>query len=128
LDVRVRGQLGPGARALVYGREAGPEAYVRLAVSDQEVFLQERLGCTMQTLARQHLAESIGPSFTLRLRVKGNRAWAWGNEAVAMQAAPLTPATVMDRVGVGAQEGQVLLKHKVATPMPEIFLLAKSSR
>jgi hypothetical protein len=128
VDVQVRGKLGPGALALVYAREAGPEAYLRLAVTDQEVTLQERLGRTMQTLARQRLAKPLGPAFTMRLWVKGNRAWAWVNEVPVMQAAPLTPATAMGRVGVGAQEGQVLVEDVTATPLPDIFLFAESYR
>ena len=128
LEVSATVSPAPGARVALYARYGGFQDYVRLNVNDQEVLLQERLGKTMQTLARQPSADLQRASFTLKLRIKGNRAWAWINDRPVVQAVPLTSHTDTGRVGVEAREASVLLTDFAATPLPGIFILANSYR
>jgi hypothetical protein len=128
VDIRAGIRLGPGARASVYVRHRGPQNYLRLSFTDQDISLQERLDRTMQTLVRHPIKKTGAQSLNFRLRVKGNRAWAWVDDVLIIQGAPLTPITSMGRIGVGAQDGQFQLQDFAATPIPEVFVLAGGYR
>ena len=123
VDVKARLHLAPGAQTAVYVRYAGPQNYLRLIVTDQELALQERLVSVMQTLVRQPLKKSGDQSFTLQLKVQGNRAWVWFDNVPVIRSAPLTSVTRMGSVGVGAQNGQVQVEDFAAAPLPDVVAL-----
>ena len=123
VDVKARLHLAPGAQTAVYVRYAGPQNYLRLIVTDQELALQERLVSVMQTLVRQPLKKSGDQSFTLQLKVQGNRAWVWFDNAPVIRSAPLTSVTRMGSVGIGAQNGQVQVEDFAAAPLRHVVVL-----
>lgn len=125
VDVKARLHLAPGAQTTVYARYAGPQNYLRVAVVDQEIALQERLGSVMQTLGRHPVKRSADQSFALELKVQGNRAWVWFDNAPVIRSAPLTSLTRMGSVGVEAQNGQVEVEDFAAAPLPDVVALAR---
>jgi hypothetical protein len=125
VDVKARLHLAPGAQTAVYVRYAGPQNYLRLIVTEQELALQERLVSVMQTLVRQPLKKSGDQSFPLQFKVQGNRAWVWFDDVPVIQSAPLTSITRMGSVGVGAQNSQVQVENFAAAPLPDVVALAR---
>jgi hypothetical protein len=125
VDIEARLHPAPGAQAAVYVRYAGPQNYLRLIVTDQELALQERLGSVMQTLARQPVKKSGDQSLKLQLKVQGNRAWVWFDNAPVIRSAPLTSRTRMGSIGVGAQNGQVQVEDFAAAPLPDVVALGR---
>jgi hypothetical protein len=123
VDVKARLHLAPGAQTAVYVRYTGPQNYLRLIVTDQELALQERLVSVMQTLVRQPFKKSEDQSFTLQLKVQGNRAWVWFDNAPVIRGAPLTSVTRMGSVGIGAQNGQVQVEDFAAAPLQYVVAL-----
>ncbi len=125
VDVKARFHFASGAQSAVYVRYASSKNYLRLVVSDQEISLQERLGDVMQTLGRHPVKKSADQSFALQLKVQGNRAWVWFNNAPVIRSAPLTSLTQMGRVGLGAQNGQVQVEDFAAAPLQYVVALAR---
>jgi hypothetical protein len=122
VDVKAQLHLAPGAQVAVYARYGGPLNYLRLIVTEHELALQERLGSVMQTLAREPLKKASDQSFTLQLKVQGNRAWVWFDNAPVFQSAPLTSQTRMGSIGLGAQNGQVQVDAFAAARLPDIVV------
>lgn len=125
LEATVRFRMSGGVFAL-YARYAGSRSYFRVAVTENGVRVQERIGERLQTLA--HLQTLVAPtgSHTLTLRLRANRAWATLDGQTVGRALPLTDVTRMGRFGFGMDGGDADVEAVQARAMPSRYALAYS--
>lgn len=128
MDMSANIRLASGTTTSLYARYVGPHSYVRLSINQKDVRLQERLDSTMQTLAWHPITETANRTHELRLRVKGNRAWAWYNGIPVAASVPLTPGTNLGHIGLGSQGAMTEILGFQAKPLPSIFVLADDYR
>lgn len=125
MNAEVQLSMSGGVFAL-YARYAGSRSYFRVAVTEEGVRVQERIGSRLQTLS--HLQKSIAAeqSHTLTLRLRANRAWVSIDGETVGRALPLTDGTRMGRFGFGMDAGQANVEAVKAQPMPSRYALAYS--
>lgn len=125
IQTTARFHIKEGVFAL-YARYAGSRSYFRIAVTENGVRVQERIGSRLQTLA--HLPKQITSTtpHELTLKLRANRAWVSIDDEPVGRALPLTGRTRMGRFGFGMDDGEAFVEEVHAEVMPSRYALAYS--
>jgi len=110
--------------AALYARHNGPGSYVRIALTADGAQVQERVAGETRSLARLAMSIPAGQVHSLRLRVKGKRAWAWLDGAAVGGPLPLAAFTHQGRSGAGSRRGGASISKIDARPVPANFVFA----
>jgi hypothetical protein len=124
VDVAATVGIDSGGIGAIYARHSGPRSYVRLVLTGDGVQLQERVGDRTRTLAGKAVDISPGSPHSLRLRVKGRRAWVWLDEEPIGGPLPVAGVTEHGRVGVGGQGAKTTVSRFAALPIRADFVFA----
>jgi len=121
-DVDVQATLTPclnGVTAL-YARYDSVYTYMRVALSDGKVRVQERLREQFHTLAVCDLgAQAL--SARVKVRLKNNRGWLWVNDKPVMGPFPLGRVRRSGYIGFGAENGPGTISDFSASPLPPTY-------
>lgn len=126
VDITARVSFEKDATAVLYGRYSGQDSYVRLSINSKGLRLQEYMGARMQTLVYLDTAIDISRDHIVRLRIRGNRAWATLDGKIAAGPVPLTMATGKGRVGFGSQGGSSQFAELNAKSIPSYSVITNS--
>ena len=108
----------------IYLRYQGPGSYVRFAIGDGTLRVQERLVNRLLGLASVKLSteEQEAP---LRAVVRGRRAWVYAGEQKVIGPVPLSRDTVAGRLGIGCEGGTARVRVFEARPNPSYVALTE---
>lgn len=125
-EIEAKVSFTENSTAFIYGRYKDPGSYIRLSIRENGIRLQESIGKTMQTLAWYESKLNAKKEHLLKLRIKGNRAWAnlEGNDIIGP--VPLTKETDRGKIGIGSQDGPVLFNKVRAWKKPTYFVMANT--
>lgn len=125
IDVKASFNLASSDSAAVYVRSDGRDSFVRLTLGQNKIVLLERYKTTSQTLLRETVPMTENGNHSLRIRIKGNRAWIWHNDNLKAASVPISPSIVRGRIGIVCPGTNMKLLGLYAAPIPKIFAFAE---
>jgi hypothetical protein len=121
VDIKATVNLASEASAALYVRADGTDSYVRLTLGQNKIVLLEHHKNTSQTLIRETVPVTGNGNHSLRLRIKGNRAWIWHNDNLKAASVPISPSIVRGRIGIVCPGSNIKLLDFSAAPIPKVF-------
>ena len=126
IDIKAALTLSDKATVFLYGRHAGAHSYLRLSFDKAGLRIQERRGTALQTIADYRAEIDTRGAHTLRLRIKGNRAWAFLDNKPVLGPAPLSAETMRGRVGLGSQDGMTVFSEPIFGQIPFYYVAGET--
>jgi hypothetical protein len=128
VDIKATVNLASDASAALYVRAEGTDSYVRLTLGQNKIVLLEHHKTTSQTLIREPVPVTGDGNHSLRMRIKGNRAWIWHNDNLKAASVPISPSIVRGRIGIVCPGSNIELLDLYAAPIPKFFAFADRYR
>ena len=124
-DVDVLATLTSGQNGLtaLYARYDSVYTYVRVALSDGKVRVQERLRQQFQTLVVCDLGAQV-LSAKVKIRLKNNRGWLWVNDKPVIGPFPLSRVHGSGDIGFGAEGELGVVTDFSVAPLPSTYAMA----
>jgi len=124
VEIQTTLRVSTDARASLYARYTAPDSFLRVTVSSKGIRVQENLAGRMRTLHWQPKTLLPETPVSLRLRIKGGRAWLWHEKERIAGPLPLATPRSRGRVGLGSEIGSTQMEAFHATPLNTIYALA----
>lgn len=124
VDVSATIQTSSDSVAAIYARYESPESFLRVTLAPAGIRIQENQQGRMRTLHWQPEPLAENASVTLRLLVKGSRAWLWRGDAPLAGPLPLAAHHPQGRVGFGSDSGIFTVDAFSAKPLMTVYALA----
>ena len=123
VDVSATIRISPNAMAAIYARHASPQSFLRVTLSPAGIRVQENHEGRMRTLHWQPDPQADLDPVTLRLLVKGARAWLWRGDEQLAGPLPLAARQAQGRVGLASETGPFQLEAYSAQPLATVYAL-----
>ena len=124
VDVRATVRIPSNAMAAVYARYNSPQSFLRVTLSPAGIRVQENQDGQMRTLHWHPEPQAENVPISLRLLVKGARAWIWSGEEPLAGPLPLAARRQQGRVGLASETGAFQIDAYSAKPLDTGFAVA----
>lgn len=124
VDVSATVRIPSNALAAIYARYTSKQSFLRVTLSPAGIRVQENQDGRMRTLHGHPEPLEAGAPVSVRLRVKGARAWLWRGEEQLAGPLPLASHHQQGRVGLASETGPFRVDAFGATPLTTVFALA----
>ncbi len=124
VDISTTLRITSDTAAAIYARYTSPKSYLRVTVTPAGIRVQENLQGNIRTLHWHPDPPEIHEPVSLRLRVKGSRAWLWRKDTLLAGPLPLAAELSHGRSGIGSDIGSLHVGAFSATPLVSDYTLA----
>jgi hypothetical protein len=128
-EISAKIRFSPGAIAGIYTRYAGPEQCLYLSVAGTGIRLQERSKSGNHVTVLDYKT-TLEPSrdYSVRLRIKRNRAFVFMEGRPVGGPAPVTAIEGHGKSGIGSNVGTSIFSAVSAGPLPRVFVVGNRYR
>lgn len=124
VDVTATLRLGADAVAALYARHVSAQSFLRVTLAPAGLRVQERTAGGLRTLYESPDPLPANEPVTVRLRVKGARAWLWRGDEQLAGPLPLAARRAPGRVGLAAETGAFRAQACRAQPLETALAVA----